>query len=78
MVANIKPPCKECKEKKENWLGCHDVCEKYKKYKKTLDEANLAKKKQYETVYARVGYMSDKQFKSAGKRTNKVFKQHKK
>ena len=78
MVANIKPPCKECREKHEDHLGCHSECEKYIKYKKTLDEANLAKKKQYETVYARVGYMSDKQFKSAGKRTNKVFKQHKK
>lgn len=71
----MRPPCKECRTKKENYLGCHSECEKYIKYKEALEEENLAKKRFFETNYARAGFISKKQLCTMKSR---VWKDHKK
>ena len=46
-------PCKECHEKGENFLGCHDKCEKYKEFKRLSKEANdkVSKQKDFERMF---------------------------
>ena len=39
-----KPPCKGCNER---FTACHDKCDKYKEWKRDLDELNK-RRKEYE------------------------------
>lgn len=45
---NVKTPCYECKDRK---VGCHSICEKYKKYKIDLAEENKKKRKALDSAW---------------------------
>lgn len=34
----IKPPCRDCTKETGRYPGCHDHCEKYIDYRRTLEE----------------------------------------
>ena len=44
-ISDIKNDCYGCQDRK---VGCHDHCEKYKKYKKLINERNQKIRKQRE------------------------------
>lgn len=41
-----KAPCKGCPDM---YVGCHGKCDKYKEYRKRLDEAAAKRREQYKT-----------------------------
>lgn len=71
----IHAPCKDCTSQ---YLGCHGKCEPYLEFVEKNKAEKEAIRKAKDRIYARKGYVSDSQFRNAGKRVNKVFKQHKK
>jgi hypothetical protein len=40
-VTRELPPCKDCPERH---IACHDTCERYKEWKRQIDEQKKAKK----------------------------------
>lgn len=39
-------PCKECHAKGESYIGCHDKCEKFKKFREGVDSLNKTIRKE--------------------------------
>lgn len=68
-------PCKGC-TRPQKQIGCHGKCRDYLDFVDANEERKQKIQKEKNRLYARQGYMSDKQFRNAGKRVNKVFRQH--
>ena len=75
-TASMKAPCKGC-ERPQKQLGCHDFCQEFIAFQKENEELKEKMRKEKARM-ARRPYMTAEQFRNAGKRANKVFKQHKK
>lgn len=71
----ISAPCKGC-TREWKCVGCHSKCQEYIDFDKANKELKAKIKKEKETRYGRRPYVSDEQFRNAGKRINKVFRQH--
>ena len=73
----ISAPCKGCTRPQKK-IGCHGKCQEYIDFEKANGDLKEKIRKEKEKQYGRRIFVSDEQFRNAGRRVNKVFRQHKK
>lgn len=73
----MNAPCKGC-TRPQKCLGCHDRCEDFLEFRREHEEMQEKIRKEKAKQSARHAFITDRQFRNAGKSFNKVWKQHRK